>query len=589
MKIVAVLMYLGWAGAAAAQNTTNVTTPSNPNPLDPVLEDACLKGDLRQMVEMIDQGASPNAAAGTNRITPLIVASSHSLELTRLLLAKGAKVDTTDAPGNTPLNYACAAGQTDCATALLEAGANVNLANKDGRTPLINAVRADDTDLVKTLLAHHADVNANASPIPALVWAINNKEDDILRLLVDAGADVNLVPPAPDEQEPGFPPLHAAAATGDLTGMDLLLAHHADVNLHNHWDVTPLMSAAFRDQIIAMQELLDRGAKVDVQSNDGKMSALLIGCYAGYYDVVEALINNHANLELKNKDGETALILTARHMHSGVVKLLVDNGADVNATDAIGETALAYAGSRGDTTLADWLADHGAARTDLHILAWPAVQPPLPAARAWAVAVSAVYAVMSGVDPNRLGYDDHPNIDLTQSLRQRWQITDRASLLAVLDDLQNHGPRPDWRAKGIKLAALSDDQFKTFLFVNTAVLGTSLDNFEAQAIRKSYLKWKDRIGLAWALCVSANLINRGYTLHYLDEKEAWDLLLANARVVQANFGSWREMSDNFLDGREISDKARDTTFEACSQLLVHPKDPNSPWNKLPWKTDLIRN
>jgi hypothetical protein len=84
-------------------------------------------------------------------------------------------------------------------------------------------------------------------------------------------------------------------------------------------------------------------------------------------------------------------------------------------------------------------------------------------------------------------------------------------------------------------------------------------------------------------------VNRGYILHYLDEKEAWNLLLANARKVQASFSSWQEMSDNFLDGRKIWNEAPDNQFDACSKLLLNPRDPNSPWNQNPWKTDLSGN
>jgi len=188
-----------------------------------------------------------------------------------------------------------------------------------------------------------------------------------------------------------------------------------------------------------------------------------------------------------------------------------------------------------------------------------------------------------------LGYDDYRNIGLEKQIQDRWQVTDRASLLKVVDDLQKRGPRLDWLQQGPKIAALNDDQFKTFLLLNSAVQGTSLDNFEATAVRKNYLKWKERTGLAWSLCVAANLINRGYTLGYVDDKEAWSLLLANARLVQASFTSWQEMSDNFLDGREISDKTRNTEMEACSRLLLNPNDVHSPWNRIPWKTDLGAN
>ena len=62
--------------------------------------------------------------------------------------------------------------------------------------------------------------------------------------------------------------------------------------------------------------------------------------------------------------------------------------------------------------------------------------------------------------------------------------------------------------------------------------------------------------------------------------------MAIAKQTQDIFSSWQELSDNFLDGREIWAGARDPKFDACARLLLNPKDPNSPWNNIPWNTDL---
>jgi len=60
----------------------------------------------------------------------------------------------------------------------------------------------------------------------------------------------------------------------------------------------------------------------------------------------------------------------------------------------------------------------------------------------------------------------------------------------------------------------------------------------------------------------------------------------NALKVQGSFTSWQEMNDNFLDGREMWAEWDDTRYEACAKLLLNPQDPNSPWNQLPWNTEL---
>jgi hypothetical protein len=95
--------------------------------------------------------------------------------------------------------------------------------------------------------------------------------------------------------------------------------------------------------------------------------------------------------------------------------------------------------------------------------------------------------------------------------------------------------------------------------------------------------------LAWDLCRAANIVNAGYAANYLTAREAWDRLMAIARTTQSSFSSWQEMSDNFLDGREIWANERSPKFDAVAKVLLNPNDSNSPWNQNPWKTDLSGN
>ncbi len=59
-----------------------------------------------------------------------------------------------------------------------------------------------------------------------------------------------------------------------------------------------------------------------------------------------------------------------------------------------------------------------------------------------------------------------------------------------------------------------------------------------------------------------------------------------AQKAQREFGSWKELGDNFLDSRKVIDQNRDPVLGTCVQLLSNPADPYSPWNLCPWNTDL---
>ena len=82
----------------------------------------------------------------------------------------------------------------------------------------------------------------------------------------------------------------------------------------------------------------------------------------GETDIATLLIAKGAKVDIKTKDGHTALIHAARSPddRSEVARLLIENGADVNAKDNTGMTALAYALKKRDLALFRILMEAGA-------------------------------------------------------------------------------------------------------------------------------------------------------------------------------------------------------------------------------------
>ena len=62
--------------------------------------------------------------------------------------------------------------------------------------------------------------------------------------------------------------------------------------------------------------------------------------YGGYENVAKVLIAAGADLNAKDKDGNTPLRWAALHDHGDVAKMLIDAGADINAKANNGRTAL---------------------------------------------------------------------------------------------------------------------------------------------------------------------------------------------------------------------------------------------------------
>jgi len=121
-----------------------------------------------------------------------------------------------------------------------------------------------------------------------------------------------------------------------------------------------LLSAAKHGDIDTVKTLLKSGADVNVKNKDGR-TALMEAAFSGHTEIVKLLIAKGADMNAKNKDGGTALIYAAWQGHIEIAKLLIDKSADVNAKDNTGWTALMKATTvNGHTEIVKLLIDKGA-------------------------------------------------------------------------------------------------------------------------------------------------------------------------------------------------------------------------------------
>lgn len=93
-----------------------------------------------------------------------------------------------------------------------------------------------------------------------------------------------------------------------------------------------------------VKRLLDKGADVNVRDEDGN-TALIIAISFGNSDVAEMLLKKGADVNAKNKSGETALMAaTSTYFYNpSLVIMILDGGADINARAEDGVTALMLA------------------------------------------------------------------------------------------------------------------------------------------------------------------------------------------------------------------------------------------------------
>ncbi|HLH43966.1 MAG TPA: ankyrin repeat domain-containing protein [Bryobacteraceae bacterium] len=233
--------------------------------------------------------------------------------------------------------------------------------------PLVEAARKQDPGGLRALLSQKIDFNARSNDgSTALLWLAHWNDVDSSDLLLRAGADPNLA------NDFRMTPLSEACTNASAALVRLLLKSGANPNLAIATGETPLMTCAKTGVADAVRLLVEYGANVNAKEPSQNQTALMWAAAGRHPDVVRALIEAHADLRARTKQGFTPLHFAARVGDLESVKLLLDAGVDVNiltqssepegarSAGGSGYTPLLVATMRAQVDTAVYLLDHGA-------------------------------------------------------------------------------------------------------------------------------------------------------------------------------------------------------------------------------------
>lgn len=253
---------------------------------------------------------------------------------------------------------AARSGNTDLIGSLLEQGTDVNARDEDGKTALSHAAFHGKLEAVILLLEHSALVDLpdrfGATP---LFWAVCAAHTHVVKLLTDHGADIN----ARDHQGRS-PFLRAASGVSRIAHVDILqhfLQSGPDMDQADHHGVTALMNAAGGGSSEIARLLIKAGANVHLKSRHGD-TALIRACQAFQKDrpeMVQWLIDHGADIHVRDQCNASLLHLAAKNGHTGTARVLLNAGLDINENSGI---ILRSACDQGDMDTVRLLVERGA-------------------------------------------------------------------------------------------------------------------------------------------------------------------------------------------------------------------------------------
>ncbi|XP_053366517.1 fibronectin type 3 and ankyrin repeat domains 1 protein [Clarias gariepinus] len=210
--------------------------------------------------------------------------------------------DSDEPPNGKQLHQAVNRNDEEELSRVLESGImNLNIYDKLGNTALMVAAQKGFSRMVHKLIQHGADISMkNVSGKDCLMLACFAGHLDIVKHLRIFGATWQ------SQDVSGCTPLHWAVDGGHL----------------------PVVAFMIED-----------GCEVDVRDTVSEWTPLMrVSAMSGNAAVASLLIQAGADVNVRDKDGKTPLMVAVLNNHEELVKLLLDSGADQHVTNMYGSS-----------------------------------------------------------------------------------------------------------------------------------------------------------------------------------------------------------------------------------------------------------
>ena len=365
--------------------------------------------------QLFQVGAQPNITDNEGNTALIHALMGRKIECVKKLIAAGADVNIGTFP---PLICSMRSKCFDSTTELLKAGADVNGSCKLDNTALIEAVSCGKNTIVQSLLLQGADIDVqNTDGNKAIHLAAERSHQEFKRqqskiengeptcwtnnasdfamivnmclegevILNEIGGfnpqTIDLEPP--EYQKPDFHILKMLLAAG--AKMDQTTVFMCAPNLH----LKNVVKNYIRERLnkihpkqnlfITIMKLIglpntmksyllfntlpEKNKVLNLSDNE---RSLFSNSFTGDVESIEKLVDNQVNVNVKNENGMTPLMIATQNSHVQLVEVLIQAGADVNTFNSVtGDTSLIYASDSGQSSCMQKLLEYNA-KVNIH-------------------------------------------------------------------------------------------------------------------------------------------------------------------------------------------------------------------------------
>jgi len=252
-------------------------------------------------------------------------------------------INYQDSDGNTALHYICSHKSQKKDVILyivktfLQHDIDVNIQNNKGFTPLMYACQNDNEDVARLLIHHKADINAvNHNNQTALMLSFLEPNRETINLLITNGANLDIQDTLHQDTALTMACQHYQ---NTIIVKDLIIQGKANINLANGDGNTPLILACQNDSINVAKLLVDHGADVNARNSIDQTSALPVTINNCNYSLMKYLLDHQANIDIVNVRGETPLILACKINNKYMAEYLLERKCNKDIRDLEGNTA----------------------------------------------------------------------------------------------------------------------------------------------------------------------------------------------------------------------------------------------------------